>query len=355
MTRIHDPIKEYQPTAYRVREPLRVPPFLRAFVAVLALVALVVLAGLGIGRVITPPMVFAYVSASEAGEMLQLYEPRTRANVTTFQTANRLRNVRWLPSGAGFIVQDNEQTEWQALPTGGETRPLTPAEAFGRLNLPAPDWSKYLYVRDNSLILYDPDAGGGGNVPLLVDLRIREVLWSPDSNKIAVLISEPDAEARRIGIIDLAAGSWTIATPEDALYARMVWSPDSTQLAYAQLPTEVFVYDTGTEAPTQIPRQGDNPIAALAFSPKSDTLAYAVREGGLYLYHMGRRRQRQIMPELAEDTRLTWSPNGPWLLVRTGTLVEHDVILVNTWTRHVQQTGLRLPSQAFIAWQPRAD
>jgi len=341
---------EYQPTAHVVRV-WRVPLILR-LVGLLMLVCMgSVLVSRWSGALLPEPGLFAYEVAERNGDVLYLYDTQYHMQLRMHQS-DSIRGVKWTPDGSGLIVADDTQEDWYAVELDGGRRALRRDEVLGTSYLPAPDWSRYVHVRADDVLLYSPLEGREAFVPLLADVNAREVVWSPDSTKLAVSVGEGEGEARHIGIIDIEAGRWTEVTDEPALYARLQWSPDSERLAYLHLPDTIHVYDTATETTQNITSWDHAPVSALAWSPDGDTLAYAVRGGPLMVRDLPDGELRVLLPRLAADTRLAWGPDGPWLIVRSGNLVEHTVTLVNVRNGEQHRVPLTVSSQGFMAWRP---
>jgi hypothetical protein len=344
--------EEYQPTTYRVRgHGWQLPLILRSAL-VLVVVSIGALAlSMWIGTLLPEPSLFAYEVAARGSDELHLYDTRFHIQLGMHQS-DTIRGVKWTPDGTSLIVSDDTREDWYALDLDGARRALRGEEVIGTSYLPAPDWSQYIHVRGEDVLLYDPIRDRDGFVPLLVGVNAREVVWSPDSTKIAVSIGAGDGEARHIGVIDVAAGTWTVATDAPALYARLQWSPDSARLAYIDVPDTIHLYDTLTGHSRDIVSRDRLSVAALAWSPDSSALAYGMRGGPLIVQHLPDGEARVLIERLAEDTRLAWASDGPWLIVRSGNLVEHAVTLVNVDTGRQRRIPLTVSSQGFMAWRP---
>ena len=115
-------------------------------------------------------------------------------------------------------------------------------------------------------------------------------------------------------------------------------SPDGTRIAYVYA-NDVKILNLTTRSTTSIHGTGADEVR---WAPSGERLA--TRGGaGLYVVNSDGSGMRQIMPSLSFERGLEWSPDGRWVVVKTGsvaTIVDPD-------------TGLLLPTPlngAGMAW-----
>ena len=147
--------------------------------------------------------------------------------------------------------------------------------------------------------------------------------WSPDGRSIAFRRVDLDTENGGIFVVSALGGpERKLASTNDQFISRaeISWSPDGTQLAFADhaessggLSTQLFVLSLDTLERRQV-ETGCSHVYAPAFAPNGETLAYAcgqdVGQSSLNLTDLGTSRQRQLLSGPLWIGGLTWSRDG---------------------------------------------
>jgi WD40 repeat protein len=92
----------------------------------------------------------------------------------------------------------------------------------------------------HGISIYDANTGNLVKTVSSEEIMIEGAAWSPDNENFAIM-----AGAKTIGIIDLVQGRITGRFPQEARISGLIWSPDSSYLAYAGF-AEVTVGTSGS-------------------------------------------------------------------------------------------------------------
>ena len=180
--------------------------------------------------------------------------------------------VRWSPDGSRIAyVADGELYSVRA--DGGGVSKLGDGAAYGGWS---PDGSRIAYVADGELYTALADGSGTTNIAQVGDLGMYElrVRWSPDGRYI---VYGPEEEAGHSLFIARADGSSPTRLAEDTSWrwSPPVWSPDGRHIAYeAGLGIHFGSLFTARADGADITKISDSVLRSVVWSPDSSRIAY---------------------------------------------------------------------------------
>jgi Tol biopolymer transport system component/C-terminal processing protease CtpA/Prc len=144
--------------------------------------------------------------------------------------------------------------------------------------------------------------------------QFNDLALSPDGKKVAVIAhGEIFAASARDG------GDAVRATRTPAAESQVIWSPDSTKIAYLGLKNaanHVFLYDFSKREETQI-TSGELPSLGPKFSPDGKSLAFIQGRRDLVVYDFESKQSRKVASGYLGggfgSTGMAWSPDSKWL------------------------------------------
>ena len=142
------------------------------------------------------------------------------------------------------------------------------------------------------------------------------LIWSPDSTKIAYYSEQPGnsrGDARDIYLLDLKGGTPKNLTQKPGQYSAFSWSPDGKQIAFILNDKLYSIHEDGSKLTPLAPKVILSPVSDLTWSPDSQLIAFTSHEKGgkssLYVV----RRDGSGLTKLTNDRDLdafypVWQP-----------------------------------------------
>jgi Tol biopolymer transport system component/C-terminal processing protease CtpA/Prc len=239
----------------------------------------------------------------------------------------------WSPDGASISYMSDEsgaENLWRIPVAGGAPTQLTHFTS-GRLLWPsiAYDGASIVFERGFGVWRWDASTGQSRQVPIqlrgapssegerhLTETMFREIALSPDGKKVALIAhGEVFAASAKDG------GSAQRVTRTAAAESELLWAPDSRRLAFlAEEGLEVVLkqYDFGTSRTTTLSK-GPAPVRSAAYAPDGKSIAYVAGEDALRVVALKADgapiSERTIFTGALEgrDAAPVWSPDGRWL------------------------------------------
>ncbi|MEM6283462.1 MAG: hypothetical protein AAF787_14815 [Chloroflexota bacterium] len=340
---------EYEPTAGVPEAPtLPLLPLLRPVIRMVVVLMALLLAVMGVATRSTASLLLAYEGITpENTHEIMLYDTRTGVQAPLLH-GDLIREARWLPNGTGLLLL--EARAWAVHQLDGIARDPTSTERIGMRAQPSPDWARAVSMETGRLVVFN----GRSSRVLLSDspLHALNVTWSPDSRHLAVTAQSPAGGLREVLLLDADTGEWRVLSSEPAFYTSLRWSPEGTRLAFIDPRYDIQLVDIATGDLTRLPYPHIETIDAMTWTPDGTQLTYATRSGLLYLLDVETGRSTRIYDGLESDTELAWSPDGRWLAISTGTLIEHRLYVRDAHSGQMTLLDDRVRASGLLAWQP---
>lgn len=231
-----------------------------------------------------------------------------------------------------YFVSDRggAQNVW-VKPVGGAARPITRFKD-GRVLWPNISYDGKLIVFERNFKIWKLDTGSGnaGEVAIArrgapagpaverisVGGQLSELALSPDGKKVAfVAHGEVFAASAKDG------GDAARVTKTSAAESQIVWTPDSRKIAYVSDRDgafNIYSYDFTTGAETPLTRGAANSYAP-SFSPDGMTLAFTRDGRELRAIDLETKQERLLAtayferPPIINDRFYAWAPDGKWV------------------------------------------
>ncbi|HKC87205.1 MAG TPA: DPP IV N-terminal domain-containing protein [Blastocatellia bacterium] len=231
-----------------------------------------------------------------------------------------------------YFVSDRggAQNIW-VKPIGGAAKQITKFKD-GRVLWPNISYDGKLIVFERNFKIWKLDTGGGNasEVPITrrgapagpavervnVSSQLSELALSPDGKKVAFIAhGEVFAASAKDG------GDAARVTRTHAAESQVVWAPDSKRIAYVsdrEGAFNIYSYDFATSAEAPLTRGVGNNYTP-SFSPDGKTLAF-IRDGReLRAVDLETKQERLLATAylerrpFASNRSFTWSPDGKWI------------------------------------------
>ena len=192
---------------------------------------------------------------------------------------------------------------------------------------------------------------------LTLSNQFQELALSPDGKKIAVVArGEIFAASAKDG------GDGARVTRTHSAESQVVWSPDSKKIAYVsdrEGVTHIFLYDFERNSESQLTTGSDNDCTP-SFSPDGKMLAFMRGGRELRLLELESKQERRLAsgyfgrPPLTSERPVIWSADGKWVVY----LAVGDRAFTNAYAVPVaggEARPLSFVANAFsntISWSP---
>ena len=284
----------------------------------------------------------------------------------------------WTRTGDAVVyVSDRSGTEniWSQSPSGGEARQLT-SFSDGRVLFPRISAATDFVVFERDFRIWSLQLPSGSPSPIAISLRGAAQSPTPEhlslTNGFSSLALSPDGEkvafTARGEVFAASAsdgGSAQRVTTSAAAESEVVWAPDSQRIAYVSRrdgAPSLFLFDFGSMTETRI-TGGDDVDITPRFSPDGTQLAYARNSRQVRVRDLDSGDDRLLAESqlwvhpFTLPEPLTWSPDGSWL----AWLASDNRMFTNVWmapsaggeARRISE--LANSSAGSIAWAPSGE
>jgi WD40 repeat protein len=148
------------------------------------------------------------------------------------------------------------------------------------------------------------------------------------------------------------SGIYQIASGVPGFYTSLRWSPDGKWLAFVDPHYGIQVVNTSTGKLESLIYPIQETVDTLEWSPDNKQITYATRSGHLYIIDIQTLENTLLYDQLSGSTELAWSPDGRWLAVSSGSLVQHTLYLWDSQNGQFYHLNDRVRASGMLAWQP---
>ncbi|MEK7466812.1 MAG: PDZ domain-containing protein [Planctomycetota bacterium] len=191
-----------------------------------------------------------------------------------------------------------------------------PASNIGRIGL-SPDGTRLVAAARGEIFSIPFKEGRLVNLTGTPGIRERAATWSPDGKRVACL-SDATGEYE-IWLLDPTQEKPAAQLTKNGKGWKLppVWSPDSTQLAWADMEGRLWRVDVATGASKQIDACGTWEISAYSWSPDSRFLAYDFPSDTwnsvIKIHDTKEGRTEAVTDARWNSTSPSWDPEGKFL------------------------------------------
>jgi Tol biopolymer transport system component/C-terminal processing protease CtpA/Prc len=231
----------------------------------------------------------------------------------------------WMPDGKSlYFMSDRSgaQNLW-TLPLGGKMRQVTKF-TDGRVLWPSMGYDGKAVVFERDFKIWELDTKSGEAFPVPITLvgsvptpeishlslnTFNDLALSADGRKVALVAhGEVFAASAKDG------GQAFRVTSTPGPESQVVWSPDSTRVAYLSerdAVTHVFMYDFTHHTETQLTKDAQ-PDRSLKFSPDGKSLAFVRNSKELRVVDVEGKQERLVASGFI-GASYAWAPDNQWL------------------------------------------
>jgi len=159
-----------------------------------------------------------------------------------------------------------------------------------------------------------------GEVRNLTDSQgVRELApaWSPDGRWVAYLSDRSGEYEIYVRPSDGTGTERRVTTDGDIWRFQIVWSPDSTMLAYGDKKQRLRYVNVNTGQTVDVDHSATNDITYYNWSPDSRWLAYTKlgdnQYSEIWVYSLANRRTQKLTGGMTSDTEPVFDPKGRYL------------------------------------------
>jgi tricorn protease len=159
-----------------------------------------------------------------------------------------------------------------------------------------------------------------GEVRNLTDSQgVREIdpAWSPDGRSVAYLSDRSGEYEIYVRPSDGTGAERRVTTDGDIWRFPIVWSPDSTMLAYGDKRQRLRYVNVATGQTTDVDHSTHNDITNYSWSPDNRWLAYTKlgdnQFSEIWVYSIPDRRTQKLTGGMTSDTEPVFDPKGRYL------------------------------------------
>jgi tricorn protease len=159
-----------------------------------------------------------------------------------------------------------------------------------------------------------------GEVRNLTDSQgVRELspTWSPDGRSVAYLSDRSGEYEIYVRPSDGAGAERRVTMDGDIWRFPIVWSPDSTMLAYGDKKQRLRYVNVATGQTTDVDHSTHNDITNYSWSPDNRWIAYTKlgdnQFSEIWVYSLGEKRTQKLTGGMTSDTEPVFDPKGRYL------------------------------------------
>ena len=269
---------------------------------------------------------------SDRDGTLNLYSFDTKSKKTKQLTHEKTWDVRWPASdGRNRIVYElNGELRVFDSPSGRSRHvrinvpsdgvPRRPRRVSAASNVESfalsPKGRRAVFSARGDIFTVPAEKGPTRNLTRSSDAHDRLPSWSPDGRKIA-FVSDQSGE-QQVYIVDQGGGEPQQLT--DGFHGRLynlVWSPDSKRIAFSDKEGKAYVLDIGNREVKEVADEPRGRITDYRWSPRGGYLAFTVsvasRVNSIFIWDSAGEKLHQVGGAMFDEYNPAWDPQGKYL------------------------------------------
>ncbi len=273
-----------------------------------------------------------YYNSDKDGKF-NLYSYDTGSGKTTQVTRNRDWDIRW-PSSDNqsrivyerdgeieiFDLSSKKANKLNITVPDDGTNKRRRQEFVGRqvaFYAISPKGERVLFGARGDIFSAPVEKGAVRNLTHSSDANDRYPAWSPDGKKVAYISDKSGEEEIWTVAQDGSSPPEQLTTGGNAQRYGVVWSPDSSKIAFSDKNGKVFVLTIGNKQLQMIVDAPNGQIRDYDWSPKGNFIAYSMSGknnfSSIYIWNAADNKNTRITPEMFNANNPAFDPTGNYL------------------------------------------
>ena len=180
----------------------------------------------------------------------------------------------------------------------------------------SPKGRRAVFSARGDIFTVPAEKGPTRNLTRSSDAHDRLPSWSPDGRKIA-FVSDQSGE-QQVYVVDQAGGEPQQLT--DGVHGRLynlVWSPDSNRIAFSDKDGKAYILDIDSREVKEVADEPRGRITDYRWSPRGGYLAFTVsvasRVNSVFIWDGAEEKLHQIGGAMFDEYNPVWDPQGKYL------------------------------------------
>ncbi|MCZ6559900.1 MAG: PDZ domain-containing protein [Gammaproteobacteria bacterium] len=182
----------------------------------------------------------------------------------------------------------------------------------------SPDGKRAVFAARGEIFTVPAKDGQIRNISKTPAAREIHVTWSPDGKSLAYLSDATGEYEVYIAPQDGSGPARQVTKGGDVWRFPLLWSPDSSKLAFGDKKQRLQYVDVGSGRITQVDHSTKNDIREYSWSPDNRYLVYVKNNtansgGDIWLYALGNKNKHQLTSSDTNDSEPVFDPQGRYL------------------------------------------
>ena len=272
--------------------------------------------------------------ASDRDGRMNLFSSDLTSKETKQLTDFKDFDIKFPSLGKGSIVFEQAGSIWRYDLAGGQTArvPIKVREDFagGRTALVdavknvesislAPDGERAMVVARGDLFSVPARNGTARDLTRTSNAHERDAVWSPDGKWIAYNSDATGENELYVRALDGKGQPTQLTNHADTYYYRVVWSPDSRKLLWADRLQRLRYVDVSSKTVTEVDQDKFGELDSYNWSPDSQWIAWQHPEDNnlprIMLYSVATKQQFPVTDDWYGSGNCVFSDDGKYLLL----------------------------------------